>query len=207
MRANGAITVNVLVVFCHPTHDSFTGASLQRAMAGLSAAAHDVRLIDLYAEGFRPELSRHERATHSIDHRTAPQLHTDIAAHLDHLRWAEALVLVYPTWWAGQPAMLKGWFDRVLVNGVAWYLPEGANRISPLLTKVRRLVVVTSHGSTKFVNMVEGEGGKRVVSRAVRVLCNLRCRTRWVALYDIDRAPLAKRQAFLDRVERRLARL
>ena len=199
--------MNVLVVFCHPTHDSFTGASLQRAMAGLATAGHDVRLIDLYAEGFRPELSRAERAVHGIDQRTDPQLHSDIADHLEHLRWAEALVFVYPTWWAGQPAMLKGWFDRVLVNGVAWHLPEGANRIRPMLVEVRRLVVVTSHGSTKFINVIEGEGGKRVVSRAVRVLCNLRCRTQWVALYDIDRASLAKRQAFLDRVERRLARL
>jgi NAD(P)H dehydrogenase (quinone) len=199
--------VNVLVVFCHPTHDSFTGASLERVMSGLAAAGHDVRLVDLYAQGFRPELSRIERANHSTDHRRQPDLRGDIADHIDHLQWAEALVLVYPTWWAGQPAMLKGWFDRVLVNGVAWHLPEGSNRIRPLLTNIRRLVVVTSHGSTKLVNAVEGEGGKRTVSRAVRALCNLRCRTWWVALYNIDRATVDERQSFLDRVERRLARL
>ena len=76
-----------------------------------------------------------------------------------------------------------------------------------MLTNVRRLVVVTSHGSTKFVNALEGEGGKRVVSRALRVLCSRRCRTSWIALYDIDRAPAERRAAFLDRVERRLARL
>ena len=199
--------MNVLIVFCHPTHDSFTGAALHRVMAGLATSAHDTRLVDLYAEGFRPELSRDERARHSTDHRAHPELRSAIAGHIDNLLWAEALVLVYPTWWSGQPAMLKGWFDRVLVNGVAWHLPAQANRIRPLLVNVRRVVVVTSHGSTKLVNALEGEGGKRVVSRAVRVLCNVRCRTRWVALYNIDRTTLAKRQAFLDRVERRLARL
>jgi NAD(P)H dehydrogenase (quinone) len=199
--------VNVLVVFCHPTHQSFTGASLERTLAGLATGGHQVRLIDLYDEGFRPELSRDERAHHGIDHRQQPQLRADIGQHIEHLQWAQAIVLVYPTWWSGQPAMLKGWFDRTLVNGVAWYLPEGANRIRPLLTNVRRLVVVTSHGSSKFINAVEGEGGKRVATRSIRVLCNVRCRTRWIALYGIDGASADARQAFLDRVEQRLARL
>lgn len=199
--------MNVLVLFCHPTHQSFTGASLQRTLAGLATGGHDVRVVDLYAEDFRPELSRNERAAHGIDHRAQPDLRADLAEHIVHLQWAEALVLVYPTWWAGQPAMLKGWFDRVLVNGVAWHLPDGADRIRALLTNVRRLVVVTSHGSTKFVNALEGEGGKRVVGRALRALCNRRCRTTWLALYNIDRATAEQRSAFLDRVEQRMARL
>jgi putative NADPH-quinone reductase len=199
--------VNVLVVFCHPTHDSFTGASLERVLAALGRGGHDVRVTDLYAEAFRPELSIDEHAVHLTDHRAAPDLRADVARHLDDLRWASAIVLVYPTWWAGQPAMLKGWFDRVLACGVAWWLPPGADRIRPLLGNVRRLVVVTSHGSTKFVNALEGEGGKRVVGRALRALCHVRCRTRWIALYDIDRADEPTRRAFLDRVERRLSRL
>ena len=199
--------MNVLVVFCHPTRESFTGAALDRVLMGLAATRHQVQTIDLYAEGFRPELSRAERAAHLTDHRTSPELRADVAVHLELLRWAEAIVFVHPTWWSGQPAMLKGWFDRVLVNGVAWTLPEGADRIRPMLTQVRRLVVVTSHGSTKFVNALEGEGGKRVVSRALRALCSRRCRTSWIAIYDIDRAPAERRAAFLDRVERTLARL
>lgn len=199
--------MKALVVFCHPTHESFTGASLQRVLAGLAAAAHDVRVIDLYAEGFRPELSLDERALHTTDWQLRPEHPVDIVRHIDDLMWAEALVLVYPTWWAGQPAMLKGWLDRVLVHGVAWQRPRGGGRIRPRLQHVRRLVVVTSHGSTKWVNALEGEGGKRVVGRALRVLCGVRCRTSWVALYNIDRASAGKRQAFLGRVEQRLARL
>jgi NAD(P)H dehydrogenase (quinone) len=199
--------VNVLVVFCHPTHDSFTGASLQRTLAGLGTAGHAVRLIDLYEEGFRPELSRDERAHHGVDHRQQPHRRADIAHHIEHVRWAQAIVLVYPTWWSGQPAMLKGWFDRVMANGVAWELPAGASRVRPLLTNIRRLIVVTSHGSSKFVNAVEGEGGKRVVTRSLRVLCNVRCRSQWIALYSIDTTTADARRAFLDRVERRLGRL
>ena len=49
--------------------------------------------------------------------------------YCDDLRWCDTLVFVYPTWWSGQPAMLTGWLDRVLVRGVAWELPDGASRI------------------------------------------------------------------------------
>ena len=72
-------------------------------------------------------------------------------------------MLVYPTWWSGQPAMLKGWIDRVWVAGVAWDLPPGANVLRARLRNVRRIVVVTTHGSSKLVNALEGEAGKRTV--------------------------------------------
>ncbi|MDP9463882.1 MAG: NAD(P)H-dependent oxidoreductase, partial [Actinomycetota bacterium] len=138
---------------------------------------------------------------------TAPALQR----HADDLRWCDALVLVYPTWWSGQPAMLKGWIDRVWANGVAWTMsssgPTGANRLRPLLRNVRRIVVVTTHGSSKLINSLQGEGGKRVVTRALRSLCSRRCRTTWVAMYGVDRSTAEDRGKFLDRVERRLATL
>jgi putative NADPH-quinone reductase len=103
--------------------------------------------------------------------------------------------------------MLKGWIDRVWVNGVAWELPEGANRLRPLLSNVRRIVVVTTHGSSKLVNALEGESGKRTVTRSLRTMCHPLTRTNWLALYGVDAASADRRGAFLDRVERRLARL
>ncbi len=195
------------VVFCHPTHDSLTGAALQRTLAGLAAAGHEVRLSDLYADGFRPELDRADREAHMIDHRAEPDRRPDISRYADNLAWCDALVFVYPTWWSGQPAMLKGWFDRVLVRGVAWDLPEGANRIRPLLRNVRTIVAVTSHGSSKLANAAEGETGKRALSRSLRAVCANRCRTTWLAIYTIDRSSVAERERFLARVERRIARL
>ena len=191
----------VHVVYCHPLPESFMAAVLDRTLAGL--AAHEVRVTDLYADGFRPELSAAERAAH-LD---APEDKPDIAAYVEHLRWCDTLVLVYPTWWSGQPAMLKGWLDRVWVNGVAWDLPAGATRIRGRLRNVRRIVAVTTHGSSKFVNAVEGEGGKRIVTRTMRSLCHPLTRTTWLALYTIDRSTREERQAFLDRVERRMRRL
>jgi len=191
-----------LVVYCHPLEESLVAAARDRVTAALFAGGAEVRMNDLYADGFDPAFSAAERANHM-----APGTDPSISSYADDLQWCDTLVLVYPTWWSGQPAMLKGWMDRVWVNGVAWTLPEGANRLRPELRNVRRLVAVTTHGSSKFVNMVEGETGKRTMTRSLRTMCHPLARTTWLAMYGIDNASEARRQAFLDRVERRIGRL
>ncbi len=192
----------VLVVYCHPSAESFVAAVRDRVTVGLEAAGADVRLTDLHADGFDPLFTAVERANH-----LSPGTDPSIASYADDLQWCDTLVLVYPTWWSGQPAMLKGWIDRVWVNDVAWTLPDGANRLRPALRNIRRLVAVTTHGSPKWLNMIEGESGKRTLTRSLRTMCHPLARTTWLALYGVDNASDAERLAFLDRVERRIARL
>jgi len=192
----------VLVVYCHPNPESFTAAACNRAVVALRSGGHDVRLTDLYAEGFDPSMSCDERRTHK-----QPGIAPELQQYADDLRWAQALVLVYPTWWSSQPAMLKGWVDRVWVAGVAWDLPAGANVVRPLLRNIRRIVVVTGHGSSKFVNALEGEAGKRTVTRSMRAMCARRTRTRWCAIYGLDATSESARDRFLRKVERAMSRL
>lgn len=192
----------ILVVSCHPLDDGLVGAARERALHALATGAAEVRHRDLYAEGFDPELTADEHRTH-----VTPGVGPDLESYADDLRWADTLVFVHPTWWGGQPAMLKGWIDRVFAAGIAWELPEGANRLVPRLRHVRRIVAVTTHGSSKFVNSLQGEPGKRTLLRSIRVLCHPLARTSWIALYGVDTSTAEQRDAFLDRVERRLTRL
>ena len=194
--------MRVLVVYCHPNPESLVAAARDRTLAGLANAGHDVRLNDLYAEGFEPAMSADERRTHK-----EPGVAPELERYVDDLAWAEALVLVYPTWWGAQPAMLKGWIDRVWVAGVAWSLSDGDRMPKPLLRGIRRIAVVTTHGSPKWINAVQGESGKRVVIRSIRAMCARRVRTTWCALYGIDSSNEDDRTEFLDRVERTLAKL
>jgi len=192
----------VLVVYCHPNPESFTAAVRDRVVSALDVGGHDVRVTDLYAESFDPTMSCAERRTHK-----EPGIAPELQRYADDLQWAQALVLVYPTWWSGQPAMLKGWVDRVWVAGVAWELPPGSNVVRPLLRNIHRIVVVTGHGSSKFVNALEGEAGKRTVTRAMRATCSRRTRTTWCAIYGLDNADDGARERFLAKVERTIARL
>lgn len=194
--------MRTLVVYCHPNPTSLVAAAKERALAGLAVAGHEARVVDLYADGFDPAMSADERRAHTL-----PGVAPELQGYADDLAWAEALVLIYPTWWSGQPAMLKGWIDRVWVAGVAWELPEGANVLRPLLGQVRRIVVVTTHGSPKYVNALEGESGKRVAIRAIRAMCSKRARTTWCAIYGLDTADVTKRADWLDEVERTLTRM
>jgi len=195
--------VKVHVVYCHPQPTSFTAAARDRVLAGLAAGGHEVRLLDLYADGFRPEMSEWENAHHLDSSGNKPE----IMRYAQDLQWCDVLVLVYPTWFSGQPAMLKGWFDRIWVRDIAYRLPEGTNTIKPSLHNIGRIMVVTSHGSPKWVNAIQGEGGKRTAFRAVRLVCSPRTKTTWLALYGIDATSANRRARFLEKVEHTMAQL
>lgn len=194
--------MNTLVVYCHPDPESFTAAVRDAVVETLTAGGHDVRVRDLYAERFDPKFSAEERRTH-----LSPGPHASLVAHAEELHWCRHLVLVYPTWWSGQPAMLKGWMDRVWVRGIAWELPPGGKRVTARLRNVRLITAVTTHGSSKWVNAIEGEGGKRTVTRSLRSVCHPLARSSWIALYGVDTSTAEQRDAFLTKVRRSLAKL
>lgn len=195
--------MKAFVVAYHPSTDSLHAAIVDRVLAGLRAGGAEVRVTDLAAERFRAEYSLDERRAYRTPLAAGDQ--PDIDPHADALRWCDTLVFVYPTWWSGQPAALTGWLDRVLVNGVAWRFPPAGGPPQPQLGNIRRIVAVTTHGSSKLINSVQGEAGKRVLSRAVRgVMGRWHTRFTWLAMYGVDRSTREQRQAFLDKVERRL---
>jgi len=191
--------MKTLVIFCHPDPASFTAAVRDVALETLERGGHEVRFHDLYAEGFDPAFTDEEFRTHR-----EVGAHPSVAGHAADLHWCEHLVLIYPTYWSGLPAMLKGWVDRVWVRGIAWELPEGANRIEARLANVRRITAITTHGSSKLVNRLEGEAGRRTVSRSLRAMCHRFARSRWVAMYGMDTAGPADRERFLRRVAKEL---
>ena len=198
--------MKVLVVSAHPSNESFVASLRTAVLEELTEMNHEIRHHDLYAEEFNPVFSAYERLNHVGNLELKLQNLPDLRIHVEDIQWAEALVLVYPTWWSGQPAILKGWIDRVLMNEVAWVLPEGAARIRPLLTNIRKVVVVTTHGSTKFVNSLEGEAGKRTAFRSIRLMFNKRTRCHWIGLYALDHITHDKRGKLVINVRRRIRR-
>ena len=196
--------MRVLVVHAHPGPGSFSAAVRGAAVAGLESAGHDVEVVDLYAERFQAAMTRAEHQAYLTDR---PIVSPDVAHHAVLVERAEALVFVYPTWWAGLPAIMKGWLDRVLVQGVAFELDPVTSRVKPRLGHVRRIVGITTYGSSPWYVHLVGDGGRRTLARTLRLVCRRRSRPVWLALYRMDGATDADRRAFLLRVRRRMARL
>lgn len=191
-----------LVVHAHPNPESFNRAIRDRAITGLEQAGHTVDLIDLYDIGYRPCMSEREH----VDYYTDGAAHPDpvVADHIERLTQADALVFIYPTWWSGVPAILKGWLDRTLLPDVAFTLEpdsDGKSVVTPNLDNITRLVGITTYGSKQLEVRLLGDAGRRTVTRTVRLVCARRCRTKWLALHQLDTRSDAERAAFLQHVE------
>lgn len=195
--------MRALVVVANPNPESYGHALADAARRGLHTAGHHVDVIDLYADGFRAAMSSDERRAYETDR---PILDPQVAAHADLVRQAELLVFVYPTWWSGLPAILKGWLERVMVPGVGFRF-DARGKVRPGLTHVRRIVGVSTYGSPRAYVTAINDNGRRTLTRTLRLSCGWRVRTTWLGLYRMDARTGADRDAFRRRVEQRMARL
>ena len=186
--------MRALVLFAHPVPDSYS-ASLHRIVVDtLEGRGWEVDDCDLYAERFNPVLSLEERRSyHDEPGNVAP-----VKKYVDRLQSAQALVLVFPVWIFGFPAILKGFFDRVCLPGVAFRLVDG--RVAPNLQNIRSLAAVTTYGGTRLRALLAGDPPRRIVTRSVRFYCQPD-RTRYLALYDMNRATEHRLKAFQKRVQ------
>lgn len=123
-----------LVVVAHPLSDSLCQTLVQVAIEALTATGHQVTVENLYDAGFSPELTVAERQSYY----QPPFDSSAVAGQVERLLAAEALVLVFPTWWFGFPAILKGWFDRVWAPGVAYEHASDLGPIRPRLLNLQR---------------------------------------------------------------------
>ena len=193
--------MRVQLLIAHPVGDSYCASLAARARDALARNGHEVREIDLYRDNFDPRLSSPERASYFGDFDASA-----VGAYVDTLRWAEGLVFVFPQWWFNMPAILKGYFDRVWAPGVAFRHDLASGRILPLLGGVRRFCVITTFGSPWWVVELYMRNPVRAqLKRGLAAACAPQARFRMLALHDMDRATLRKRQQFLDRVESEMA--
>ena len=154
-----------------------------RVVELLQTAGHEVVSEDLYAEGFDAAMSREERMTYYRDQYSTQAVTTQV----EHLLTAQAIVLVFPTWWFGFPAILKGWFDRVWGPGVAYDHAVDYGPIKPRLHDLRQMLVITSLGAPWWVDrLVLRQPVKRVLKTAIIGACAPKCRLQTVSLYKSE---------------------
>ena len=106
--------MKTLIIYTHPSPTGFNAAILKEVQNNLSKK-HEVKTLDLYAENFDPILRFDQ------EHRRR-DLHKDpeMAKYRDLITWADHLIFIFPIWWSGMPAILKGFIDRVFVADFAY---------------------------------------------------------------------------------------
>ncbi|WP_078409886.1 NAD(P)H-dependent oxidoreductase [Priestia abyssalis] len=150
--------MNVLIVYAHPEPTSFTAALKDTAVETLEALGHSVELSDLYADGFNPVAGRHDFTTiadPSRFHYQTEQLYasknkgfsTELTREQERLLKANLMVFVFPIWWGGMPAIMKGWFERVLAYGIAY--SDGKRYEQGYFFGKRGILCLTTGGSGK----------------------------------------------------------
>lgn len=187
--------MRVLLITAHPVETSFNAALRDRIVAALRPR-HEVDLLDLYNEGFDPVMSRAERlGYHDLSTNTR-----GLEGQIGRLRGADALVLCFPAWSFGPPAILKGWLDRVMVPGVGFHLqPDGQVRGG--LTHLRKLAGVVTYGQTRWRATLMGDYPRKIVRRYLRRNIGLSKPAPFLAHYAMNVSTPATRSRFLAQVE------
>jgi putative NADPH-quinone reductase len=194
--------MKVLYLFCHPLPESFHAAIRDEALAVLKAAGHEVDLLDLYAEDFDPVLSEAGRRRY---HDTAVN-QQGLEPFIARLRAAEALVVQFPTWSFGPPAMLKGFFDRMFMPGVGFDISNPA-AVRPLLTHIRSITGIVTYGRPFWYALWMGDPPKRIVMRYLWWFTGWKAKRRYLALYHLNIATADQRAGFVEKVKATMAKL
>ena len=189
--------MRVLVVFAHPLETSFVSALHARVVEVLRAGGHSVDDLDLYAEKFDPLMSR-EGLLRYVDTKTNTR---EVEPYVARLRAADALVLVFPVWFDGLPAIMQGYFQRVFLPGVSVLIDE-AGLFHPNLRHITRMAAVCAYGESRRDVVAKGDPPRRFVRDNIRALIDPKGRFEYLALYDMNFTAVPRRAAFMKHVTR-----
>jgi NAD(P)H dehydrogenase (quinone) len=191
--------LRILVVFAHPLETSFVSALHGRVVEILRARGHIVDDLDLYAEKFDPVMSR-EGLLHYVDTNANTR---EVEGYVQRLRAVDGLVLVFPVWFDGLPAIMQGYFQRVFLPGVAVRIDE-AGLFHPNLHHIKRMASICAYGEGERDVSAKGDPPLRFVRDNIGALIDPKGRFEYLALYDINFTAAPRRAAFLERVTRAL---
>ncbi|HEY6632779.1 MAG TPA: NAD(P)H-dependent oxidoreductase [Rhizobiaceae bacterium] len=186
--------MKILVLYAHPVETSFNAALHKTIVERLTARGHSVDDLDLYAEDFDPRLTRAERLAYH-DPRGP---HDPVDPYVRRLLDAEALVLSFPVWNYGFPAILKGFFDRVFLPDVSFRMVDG--KATPSLHNIRKVAAVTTYGGSRFRAALMGNPPKKLIHRMLRLTVKPGAPVSYLAHYSMNLSTLESRERFRAKV-------
>lgn len=185
-----------LIVLAHPGQRSLSRHFAEIACEELAKSGFDLDFLDLCKTDFDPVMSAVERSNYYSE---SPERLEDCG----RLASAEVLVMVFPTWWFGMPAILKGWIDRVFAPTIAFDHADDFGPIKPRLTSLRHVIIVTTLGSPWWVDwFVMFRPVRRILKRAVFALCAPNARFQMLSLYAAENKDQDRVHRFSERTRK-----
>lgn len=192
------ISMNCLVVLVHPLNNSLCHYLAIKTINHLKEKGYTVSIKDLYKEEFDPVLTKAERISYYESKFDGKQVQSDI----EQLKAAESLILIFPTWWFGFPAILKGWFDRVWAPGHAYEHASDYGPIKQCLSNLKEMKVVTTLGSPWWVDaFILRKPVKRVLKTALLGACTKQCNFKMLSLYNSEKVTKKRVAQFVAKIE------
>ena len=186
--------MRVMVVYAHPVETSFNAAIYATVTETLKQRGHEIDACDLYAENFPAIMSRADRLLyHEI-----PANRALARPWIERLEAAEALVMVFPTWVFGPPAILKGFCEKVFVPGFAFELVDG--KVRGAMRHLRRVGGVSTYGGTRVRALLAGDPPRKLLTRILQAYVGPTVPVSFMGCYDMNRIDEARGRMFLDKV-------
>lgn len=129
-----------LIIYAHPNQESLNATLMQTVINTLKAQNHDVIVSDLYSLDFDPVLSLED-----MKGQRQGMVSPDVQKEQDNISWAESITFIYPIWWTGMPAIMKGYIDRVMSYGFAYRYDQGVQKG---LLEGKQAVIINTHGKS-----------------------------------------------------------
>jgi len=190
--------VNCLVVIAHPLESSLCHYLSEKTISHMKDKGYKVTVKKLYQEKFDPVLTQQERTSYY----DGPFDDSQVQAEISQLKETESLILIFPTWWFGFPAILKGWFDRVWAPGHAYEHASDFGPIKQCLGNLKEMKVITTLGSPWWVDFfILRKPVKKVLKIALLGACTKNCRFKMLSLYRSESLNKVKIERFIKKIK------
>lgn len=185
--------MNILIVIGHPDPESYCSALARAYKEGAAGRSAHIRTLDLSQMSFDPNLK--------YGYRKRTELEEDLLQAQEAIRWADHLVFVYPTWWGAMPAILKGFFDRVLLPGFAYRYRDNSPLWDKLLTGKSARLIVTMDTPLWYNRWIYKRAGHAVMKRNILNFCGIRP-VRITEISPVSSSSEPQRVRWLEKVKR-----
>lgn len=182
------------ILYAHPYEKSFNHAILSRVIQTLEKQGVDYQVIDLYKDGFNPVYSASELALYAKGKTLDPL----IQQYQDQLLETNRLVLIFPIWWNGAPAILKGFFDKVLLKEFAYSKSKSGMLQGKLRQIQEAYVFTTSESPTLHLKTLAGNPVRKMNQMILKAIGIKRIHSQHLG--RIKQVSPEKCQAFLDKI-------